>query len=77
MEESMSHELSKKHQGQIAEKAAIIANTAFKLGRQSERNRILEIISDESINRSKTATADDVIDRIINLINQENPNETN
>jgi hypothetical protein len=72
----MSHELSKKHQDQIAEKAAIIANTAFGLGRQSERNRILEIISDESINRSKTATADDVIDRIINLINQENPNET-
>lgn len=38
----MSHELSRRHQDQIAEKAAIIANTAFGLGRTAERNRILE-----------------------------------
>ena len=36
----MSHQLSKKHQDQIAEKAAIIANQAFSMGRQSEQDRI-------------------------------------
>ena len=43
----MSHEISKKHQDQIAEKAAIIANAAFGLGRTAERNRIIEILVDE------------------------------
>jgi hypothetical protein len=43
----MSHELSKRHQEQIAEKAAIIANTAFGLGRTAERNRIIELLKDE------------------------------
>lgn len=43
----MSHEMSKKHQEQVAEKAAIIANTAFGLGRTAERNRIIEILVDE------------------------------
>lgn len=64
----MSHELSKAHQKQIAEKAAIIANTAFKLGRASEKNRIIEILTDElseeQFQHLKTliekATADDL-----------------
>lgn len=43
----MSHEMSKKHADQVAEKAAIIANTAFGLGRTAERNRILELLKDE------------------------------
>jgi hypothetical protein len=43
----LSHEISKKHQDQIAEKAAIIANAAFGLGRTAERNRIIEILVDE------------------------------
>ena len=73
----MSHEMSKKHADQVAEKAAIIANTAFGLGRQSERNRILDLISDEATKHSKGSTGLHTIDRIINLINQENPNETN
>jgi hypothetical protein len=44
----MAHEMSKKHQDQVAEKAAIIANTAFGLGRTAERNRIIEIITNRS-----------------------------
>lgn len=40
----MSHEMSKKHADQVAEKAAIIANTAFGLGRTAERNRIIELL---------------------------------
>ena len=36
----MSHEMSRAHQQQVAEKAAIIANQAFSMGRQSEQDRI-------------------------------------
>ena len=43
----MSHEMSKKHADQVAEKAAIIANAAFGLGRTAERNRIIELLVDE------------------------------
>lgn len=43
----MSHEMSRTHQEQVAEKAAIIANTAFGLGRTAERNRIIELLTDE------------------------------
>ena len=43
----MSHEMSKKHADQVAEKAAIIANAAFGLGRTAERNRIIELLIDE------------------------------
>jgi len=43
----MSHEMSKTHQEQVAEKAAIIANTAFKLGLETEGRRILGILKEE------------------------------
>ena len=43
----MSHQLSKKHQDQIAEKAAIIANQAFSMGRQSEQDRIKTYIKQQ------------------------------
>jgi hypothetical protein len=41
--------MSKKHADQVAEKAAIIANTAFMLGRKAERNHILEILKNQPI----------------------------
>lgn len=40
----MSHEMSKKHQEQVAEKTAILVNHAFRMGIQAERNRIIELI---------------------------------
>ena len=43
----MSHQISKKHQDQIAEKAAIIANQAFSMGRQSEQDRIKTYIKEQ------------------------------
>jgi hypothetical protein len=55
--------MSKKHQEQVAEKAAIIANTAFKLGRRAERDRIVDIIK----NRSNATGRDE----LITLIEQE------
>lgn len=48
----MSHEMSKKHADQVAEKAAIIANTAFGLGRTAERNRIIAILEQHTLKPS-------------------------
>lgn len=45
----MSHEMSKKHQDQVAEKAAIIANTAFLLGRRAERQHIIDLLMNEPV----------------------------
>lgn len=48
----MSHDMSKKHQEQVAEKAAIIANTAFMLGRKAERTHILDILRNQPISEN-------------------------
>jgi hypothetical protein len=48
----MSHEMSKKHADQVAEKAAIIANTAFMLGRKAERTHILDILRNQPISEN-------------------------
>ena len=45
----MAHEMSKKHQDQVAEKAAIIANTAFLLGRKAERQHIIDLMMNEPV----------------------------
>ena len=45
----MSHEMSKKHADQVAEKAAIIANSAFMLGRQAERQHIIDIMMNQPV----------------------------
>ena len=45
----MAHEMSKKHQEQVAEKAAIIANTAFMLGRKAERQHIIDLLMNEPV----------------------------
>lgn len=43
----MSHEMSKAHQNQVAEKAAIIANHAFSIGRDTEMTRIKQYINEQ------------------------------
>lgn len=58
----MSHEMSKKHQEQVAEKAAIIANTAFKLGRRAERDRIIELLMNEPISAE--------VHKVINMLKE-------
>jgi hypothetical protein len=40
----MSHELSRAHQQQVAEKAAIIANQAFSMGRDSAKLEVKNYI---------------------------------
>ena len=61
----MSHQMSKEHQKQVAEKAAIIANTAFGLGRTAERNRIIEILVDE-LSEEQHAHLKDLIEKGLN-----------
>lgn len=43
----MSHEMSKAHQNMVAEKAAIIANTAFSMGRDAESTRVKQYIQEQ------------------------------
>jgi hypothetical protein len=65
----MSHEMSRTHQEQVAEKAAIIANTAFGLGRTAERNRILEILETQI-----SCSCETPVSHAIQLINREETN---
>lgn len=58
----MSHEMSKKHQDQVAEKAAIIANTAFKLGRRAERDHIIELLMNEPVSAE--------VHKVINMLKE-------
>ena len=61
----MSHELSRKHQEQVAEKAAIIANTAFKLGLETEGRRILDILNEELTMHKRGSSGAGTVERII------------
>jgi hypothetical protein len=59
----MSHEMSKEHQKQVAEKAAIIANTAFLLGRKAERQHIIEIMMNQPVSEE--------LHKVIELLREE------
>jgi hypothetical protein len=71
----MSHELSKKHQEQVAEKAAIIANAAFKLGLETEGRRILEILNAELTLHKRGSSGAGTVQRIISKITGEEQND--
>ena len=58
----MAHEMSKKHQEQVAEKAAIIANTAFMLGRKAERQHIIDLLMNEPVSTE--------IHKVINMLKE-------
>ena len=58
----MSHEMSKKHQDQVAEKAAIIANTAFLLGRRAERQHIIDLLMNEPVSAE--------VHKVINMLKE-------
>ena len=59
----MSHEMSKEHQKQVAEKAAIIANTAFLLGRKAERQHIIELMMNQPVSEE--------LHKVIELLREE------
>lgn len=58
----MAHEMSKKHQDQVAEKAAIIANTAFLLGRKAERQHIIDLLMNEPVSAE--------VHKVINMLKE-------
>jgi hypothetical protein len=58
----MAHEMSKKHQDQVAEKAAIIANTAFMLGRRAERQHIIDLMMNEPVSAE--------VHKVINMLKE-------
>jgi hypothetical protein len=66
MEKSMSHEMSKQQQKQVAEKAAIIANTAFLLGRKAERQHIIDIMMNQPVSEE--------LHKVIELLREETTN---
>jgi hypothetical protein len=55
--------MSKKHADQVAEKAAIIANTAFGLGRTAERNRIIDLMMNQPVSEE--------LHKVIELLREE------
>lgn len=59
----MSHQMSKAHQEMVAEKAAIIANTAFILGRKAERQHIIEIMMNQPVSEE--------LHKVIELLREE------
>jgi hypothetical protein len=71
----MSHELSKKHQEQVAEKAAIIANSAFKLGLETEGKRILDILYEELMLHKRGSSGAGTVQRIIVKITGQEQND--
>ena len=71
----MSHEMSKTHQEQVAEKAAIIANAAFKLGLETEGRRILEILNAELTLHKRGSSGAGNIQRIIAKVKGEAQND--
>jgi hypothetical protein len=71
----MSHEMSKKHQDQVAEKAAIIANAAFKLGLETEGRRILDLLNEELTLHKRGSSGAGTIARIIAKVKGEAQND--
>jgi glycerol-3-phosphate O-acyltransferase len=72
----MSHEMSRTHQEQVAEKAAIIANTAFKLGLETEGRRILDLLNEELTLHKRGSSGAATIQKIISQVKREDTVES-
>jgi hypothetical protein len=64
----MTNALSKEQAKQVAEKAAIIANQAFMLGREAEARRVIEIIKTELELHRKGSSGRANLEKIIDLL---------
>jgi hypothetical protein len=75
----MSNDLSQNQAKAVAEKTAIIANTAFMLGREAEANRLIQILKTELELHKKGSSGRGTVERIIALLSsKDKPNgETN
>ena len=64
----MTNDLNKNQAKAVAEKTAIIANTAFMLGREAEAKRVIDIIKTELELHKKGSSGRGTIERIIDLL---------
>jgi len=64
----MTNDLSQNQAKMVAEKTAIIANTAFKLGMETEGRRILDILNAELVLHKRGSSGAGTIQKIIYLV---------
>jgi hypothetical protein len=64
----MSSDLNKNQAKFVAEKTAIIANTAFMLGREAEATRVIGILKTELELHKKGSSGRGTVERIIDLL---------
>lgn len=75
--EPMSNDLNKAQAKMVAEKTAILANTAFKLGLETEGKRILDILNAELVLHKPGSSGAGTVQRIIYLITGQAHDESN
>jgi len=63
----MTNDLNKNQAKAVAEKTAIIANTAFMLGREAEAKRVIDILKTE-LELDRKGTDRGTVERIIELL---------
>jgi hypothetical protein len=64
----MTNDLSQNQAKMVAEKTAIIANTAFKLGMETEGKRILDILNSELVLHKRGSSGAGTVQKIIYLV---------
>jgi len=64
----VSTDLNKTQAKAVAEKTAIIANTAFMLGREAEATRVIGILKTELELHKKGSSGRGTVERIIDLL---------
>ena len=70
----MSYEMSRAHQEQVAEKAAIIANAAFKLGLETEGKRIIDLLNEELTLHKRGSSGAGIVQKLLAQIKRETTN---
>jgi hypothetical protein len=64
----MTNDLSQNQAKMVAEKTAIIANTAFKLGMETEGRRILDLLNAELVLHKRGSSGAGTVQKIIYLV---------
>jgi hypothetical protein len=64
----MTNDLSQNQAKMVAEKTAIIANTAFKLGMETEGKRILDLLNAELVLHKRGSSGAGTVQKIIYLV---------
>ena len=73
----MTNDLSQNQAKMVAEKTAIIANTAFKLGMETEGKRILDILNAELVLHKRGSSGAGTVQKIIYLVTGQAHEQTN